>query len=176
MAANGFEKLKVVIIDDNKHMRQLLHAMLAAFGVKHVHESANGKSGFIAVQTVKPDFVLTDFAMYPVNGVEFVRMVRSLHGPIAWVPIIMVTGHGERHYVETARDAGITELLCKPISPRQLYSRIVEVVERPRPFVKSHVFVGPDRRRRKLQGEHHRRRHSDLNDVEFREAALAEHQ
>jgi YesN/AraC family two-component response regulator len=175
MAANGFEKLKVVIIDDNKHMRQLLHAMLAAFGVKHVYESANGRTGLASVQAVKPDFVLTDFAMYPVNGVEFVRMVRSLHGPIAWVPVIMVTGHRERHYVETARDAGITELLCKPVSPRDLYARIVEVVERPRAFVKSHVFIGPDRRRKRLHGEHHKRRHSDLEDLEFREASFAEH-
>ena len=175
MAENGFEKLKVVIIDDNKHMRQLLHAMLSAFGIKHVYESANGRTGLASVQAVKPDFVLTDFAMYPVNGVELVRMVRSLHGPIAWVPIIMVTGHRERHYIETARDAGITELLCKPVSPRDLYARIVEVVERPRAFVKSQVFIGPCRRRKKLHGEHHKRRHSDLADVEFREASFAEY-
>jgi DNA-binding response OmpR family regulator len=102
-------------------------------------------------------------------------MVRSLHGPIAWVPIIMVTGHGERHYIETARDAGITELLRKPVSPRDLYARIVEVVERPRAFVKSQIFIGPDRRRKRLHGEYKQRRRSDLDDIEFREASLAEH-
>jgi two-component system chemotaxis response regulator CheY len=169
MKANAFEKLKVVIIDDNKHMRQLLHAILSAFGVKNVHECPSGKSGFISVQAIKPDFVLTDFAMLPVDGVEFVKMVRSLHGPIAWVPIIMITGHGERHYIERARDAGITELLCKPISPRDLYSRIVEVVERPRPFVKSPVFVGPDRRRKKIEGLFPKRRAADrAAELEFR--------
>jgi two-component system, chemotaxis family, chemotaxis protein CheY len=169
MAANAFEKLKVVIVDDSKHMRQLLHAVLFAFGFKNVHEAPNGKSGFFAVQAIKPDFVLTDFAMSPVDGAEFVKMVRSLHGPIAWVPIIMITGHGERQYIERARDAGITELLCKPISPRDLYSRIVEVVERPRPFVTSPAFVGPDRRRQKIAGLFPKRRQADREvELEFR--------
>jgi len=49
--------------------------------------------------------------------------------------------------VMVARDAGITEFLTKPISAKSLYERIVNVVVRPRPFVKTKTYFGPDRRR-----------------------------
>ena len=139
----AFHKLKVVVVDDNNHMRTLLLSLLYAFGVKTVAAEANGKSGFATVQSMKPDFVVTDYAMQPVDGVEFVKMIRSLHTPLAWVPIIMVTGHNERHYIEQARDSGITEILTKPVTAQGLYLRIQEVIERPRQFVKAPSFIGP---------------------------------
>jgi two-component system chemotaxis response regulator CheY len=170
LAGAAFDKLKVVVIDDNSHMRTLLLSILYAFGFKTLVGEANGKSGFAAVQSIKPDFILTDFSMHPVDGVEFVKMIRACPGPMAWVPIIMITGHGERRYIERARDAGITELLTKPFTPKDLYLRVVEVVERPRPFVKSPLFIGPDRRRKKLAlGSITKRRSSDYDvELEFK--------
>jgi hypothetical protein len=47
----------------------------------------------------------------------------------------------------SARDAGVTEFLCKPISAKALYERILNVVANPRPFIKSKTYFGPDRRR-----------------------------
>jgi two-component system chemotaxis response regulator CheY len=170
MGATAFDKLKVVVVDDNDHMRSLLHSMLYAFGIRTIIGSADGKSGFVTVQSVKPDFVLTDFSMQPVNGAEFVRMIRALPEPMAYLPIIMITGHGERQYIERARDAGVTELLTKPVTARDLYIRIMDVVEKPRKFIKSPSFIGPDRRRRTLkEGLYPKRRKSDFEDeMEFR--------
>lgn len=162
----SFKKLKVVVIEDNNHMRMLLLSLLHAFGVKHAIGETNGKSGFVLVQAVKPDFVVTDYAMEPVNGVEFVRLIRALHTPLAWIPIIMVTGHSERHYIEQARDAGVTEFLSKPITARALYLRIMEVIERPRQFVRAPTFAGPDRRRKTLP--HFAKRRSTDHEVEFK--------
>ena len=54
------------------------------------------------------------------------------------------------------RDVGITEILCKPLSANDLFRRIQNVIENPRPFVSSTDFIGPDRRRNKhpyYQGE-----------------------
>jgi two-component system chemotaxis response regulator CheY len=63
------------------------------------------------------------------------------------VPIIMLTGHSEKQRVVSARDAGVTEFLVKPISAKSLYDRIVNVVVNPRPFIKTNAYFGPDRRR-----------------------------
>jgi DNA-binding response OmpR family regulator len=63
------------------------------------------------------------------------------------VPIIMLTGHSEKHRVTSARDAGITEFMAKPISAKSLYQRILNVVANPRPFIKTKTYFGPDRRR-----------------------------
>ena len=164
----SFDKLKVVVIEDNNHMRMLLLSLLHAFGVKHAVGESNGKSGFILVQAVKPDFVVTDYAMHPVDGVEFVKMVRALHTPLAWLPIIMVTGHSERRYIEQARDAGVTEFLIKPITAHSLYLRIMEVIERPRQFVRAPMFAGPDRRRKNIAQAAKRRITDGHRDVEFR--------
>jgi DNA-binding NtrC family response regulator len=59
----------------------------------------------------------------------------------------MLTGHSEKKRVVSARDAGITEFLAKPISAKGLYQRIVNAVANPRPFIKTKTYFGPDRRR-----------------------------
>jgi two-component system, chemotaxis family, chemotaxis protein CheY len=58
-----------------------------------------------------------------------------------------VTGHSEKKRVISARDAGVTEFLAKPISAKSLYHRILNIVINPRPFIKSKNYFGPDRRR-----------------------------
>jgi len=63
------------------------------------------------------------------------------------LPVIMVSGHTERARIVAARDAGVNEFIAKPITARNLFLRIAQVVERPRPFVRASSYFGPDRRR-----------------------------
>jgi len=148
MAAAGFETLKVLIVEDNAHMRILLRAILNSIAVKDIAEAGNGQSALVLLKERKPDLVLTDLAMKPMDGLEFTRCVRNdEHSPNPFVPIIMITGHTEKFRVEAARDAGITEFLAKPINAHSLFARIAEIVERPRAFVRSGCYFGPDRRR-----------------------------
>src|SRR5579862_323057 len=109
-------------------MRILLRSLLLALGVGKVYESADGASGFVALRDRRPDFVLTDLTMKPVDGIEFTRKIRlSEDSPNPYVPIIMVTGHTERPRVEAARDAGVSEFLAKPITTQSLMLRLVEI-------------------------------------------------
>ena len=59
-----------------------------------------------------------------------------------------MTGFSSRLRVEKARDAGITEFLVKPFTSEDLYKRVHQIIEKPRQFVESDGFFGPDRRRR----------------------------
>jgi len=148
--AVSLDTLRVLIADDNPHMRTLVKSLLQALGVKHLHESTDGGTAFSAMRDFKPDFVLSDLTMEPVDGIEFTRMVRTRpDSPNPVIPIIMVTGHTERALVMSARDAGVTEFLAKPITAHNLISRITEILDRPRPFVRCEAYVGPDRRRRR---------------------------
>ena len=81
------------------------------------------------------------------------------------VPIIMMTGYSHRIRVEASRDAGVTEFLVKPFKAKDLYTRIEQLIEKPRQFVEADEFFGPDRRRRKA-GDYKgpRRRGLDKND------------
>jgi CheY-like chemotaxis protein len=146
----SFEHLKALVVDDNSHMRLLLRSLLQALGLQHVFEATEGATGFRELRERRPDFVLTDLSMTPVDGIEFTRLVRlGRESPNPYVPIIMVTGHTERQKVEAARDAGVTEFLAKPITAQHILLRVTEIVERPRPFVRCGNYFGPDRRRRR---------------------------
>jgi CheY-like chemotaxis protein len=148
--ASPFEKLRVIVVDDNMHMRALLRGLLQSLGIHDVVETSDGGQAFAIMRDFKPDIVLTDLSMQPVDGIEFTRMVRTRKdSPNPYIPIIMVTGHTERSRVEAARDAGVNEFIVKPITAKNLTARITTIVERPRPFVRGESYVGPDRRRRK---------------------------
>jgi two-component system chemotaxis response regulator CheY len=152
MSSSVFENLKVLIVDDNVHMRVLLRRLLGTLSIRDLHEATDGQAGMAMLRGSKFDLVLTDLEMSPMNGLEFTRELRnSADDSTALLPIIMVSGHTEIHKVQAARDAGVTEFIVKPITARSLFSRITEITERPRPFVRCAGYAGPDRRRRNLE-------------------------
>ena len=167
MSTAAFRRLKALVVEDNPHMRVLLRDLLLSLGIGQVLEAADGRAAMEALKTGKIDFILTDLSMKPVDGIAFTKMVRrSKSSPNPFVPVIMITGHTERARVEAARDAGVTEVLAKPVTAKDLLRRIAEIVERPRTFVCSDGFTGPNRRRRKDPG--HRaplRRQEDLENL-----------
>jgi DNA-binding response OmpR family regulator len=102
--------------------------------------------------------------MKPMDGISFTRKIRNdPRSPNSYVPVILMTGFSEKRRVLQARDAGVTEFLVKPFNARDLYKRIAQVIERPRQFVRSDDFFGPDRRRT-TEAAHDapRRRESDM--------------
>lgn len=143
-----FAKLRFLVVDDNEHMRSLLRTVLHGFGSRDVIEADDGVTGLEAFIAHRPDIVLTDWAMPRIDGIEMTRRLRDeAAGPNPYVPIIMVSAHSARERVIAAREAGVTEFLVKPISPKSLFQRIVNVVANPRPFIRTSEFFGPCRRR-----------------------------
>ncbi len=149
MVAHNLERLSFLVVDDNRHMRALVRSVLRALGARNIAEATDGADAYRRLGTYAPDVVICNWQMSPMDGLEFVRLVRTdTDSPNPFVPVIMLTGHTEAKRVVEARDAGVTEFLAKPISAQQLYSRILAVIERPRPFIHAKSYVGPDRRRR----------------------------
>jgi len=148
VSPSGLGSLRALIVEDNGHMRILLRTILNGFGVRTIAECGDGAAGLIELAAQKPDFILTDFSMAPMDGIDFVKAVRNLADKTDCVlPIIMVTGHTERRRVEAARDAGVNEILAKPVTPAAVFNHIEQIVLRPRPFVRSPHYCGPCRRR-----------------------------
>ena len=105
-----------------------------------------------------PDIVLLDWEMPGMDGAAFMKTVRS---PATFcvpdVPIIMLTGHGERSRVLEAVKLGVHEFLLKPVSSTALLTRILGVLTMPRPMVRRGNFYGPEPRKLssyKPDGEH----------------------
>jgi DNA-binding response OmpR family regulator len=142
-------KLRVLIVDDDPYLRQMLRAILQSFGVAEMAEAADGDSGLDELRRFEPNIVFVDWGMAPMNGVEMMRKIRHMDTDRhRFVPIIMMSGHTEKHRVLEARDAGATEFLAKPLSTKAVLARLVAVIEKPRDFVRTKNFFGPDRRRR----------------------------
>ena len=140
---------QALIVDDNENMRRLLRRMLQRLGI-HCVEFPDGSAALAAVAAIRPDFIITDLNMAPMDGLSFARALRqSGDDAIRHIPILMVTGHTERRHIEAARDAGVNEILAKPVTAAALSQRIEQMVFHPRPFVRAERFFGPDRRRRK---------------------------
>jgi CheY-like chemotaxis protein len=147
--SGGFESLRVLLVDDNQHMRAIVTTVLAGVGVKHVRETRDGAEALEALRDWPADLAIVDFQMFPVDGVEFTRMVRNApDSKNPYLPIIMMTGHSEKSRVVEARDAGVTEFVAKPLTAKAVLDRIQAVIYHPRPFVRTAAYFGPDRRRR----------------------------
>ena len=144
-----YELLKILLVDDNHHMRLLLAEILRAIGVRELHEANDGAAALDIMKKQPIDIVMTDLAMQPLDGIDFTRLLRnSADSPNQMIPVIMITGHSTMARVAEARDAGVNEFLAKPLTARGVIQRIGQVVSSARPFVRTDAYFGPDRRRR----------------------------
>jgi CheY-like chemotaxis protein len=144
-----YDLLKILLVDDNHHMRVLLGEILRAIGVQHIFEAADGAQGLQMMKHHEIDIIMTDLSMQPLDGIDFTRLVRrSKESPNPMCPIIMITGHSTAQRVHEARDAGVNEFMAKPLNAKGVIDRINQVVEHPRAFVRTNDYFGPDRRRR----------------------------
>ena len=145
---SSLQALQVLLVDDNQHMRQITSAVLQSAGVRKVREAADGGAALEILRAQSVDLAIVDFNMFPLDGVEFTRLVRNSPDTAnPYLPIIMMTGHSEKSRVYEARDAGVTEFVVKPITAKAVLDRIQAVIFHPRPFVKTDDYFGPDRRR-----------------------------
>src|ERR1700730_3346672 len=110
------EQIKVLIVDDEYYTRKVIRTLLLAMGCTKIHEANNGATGLEANRMVEPEVVLLALELPRIDGPEFVRRVRSpATFPLPSVPIIMLTGHGERSRVLEAVRLGVHEFLLKPV-------------------------------------------------------------
>jgi two-component system, chemotaxis family, chemotaxis protein CheY len=146
--ATNYGALKILVIDDNQHMRSIIKAILKGVGIAHPREAHDGVEGLEVLRHFPADIALVDFTMQHLDGVEFSRLLRNSresHNP--YLPIIMISGHSTREKVIQARDAGVNEFVSKPLTAHGLLARIQNVVLHPRPFIRNKSYFGPDRRR-----------------------------
>jgi two-component system chemotaxis response regulator CheY len=149
MSGYRFDRLKVLVVDDNGHMRKLVTNILQAFGVVQIHEADGGDRAWAVLRESNPDVVVLDWVMEGMSGLDLVQMIRTNPvTPNPFVPVIMLTGHTSLDHVRQARDAGVNEFIAKPVSVKTMMSRLVAVIEQPRPYVRTSGYFGPCRRRR----------------------------
>lgn len=147
--AGSFDRVRVLIVEDNPHMSAILRTILQGFGVRTIHECRDAETALNNMAAFNPDILLADLLMGEMDGLELAAHIRNdENSPNKYLPIIMVTAHSERPRVLQAINVGVNEYLAKPVRPIDLFERMISLIERPRRFVRAPNYFGPDRRRR----------------------------
>ena len=125
-----------------------MREILSGLGIRQVQAYDSVENAIHEINQHQFDLALVDWFMEPMDGLQLVRWIRTAkESPDPYLPIIMVSAHSEMNRVETARDAGVSEYLVKPVSAKGVYDKITRLIEDPRSFVRSGDFSGPNRRR-----------------------------
>ena len=121
--------LNVLVVDDQEFVRTIVRGMLTQLGIKTVQEASDGQSAMAVVAETRPDLIICDIQMRPVDGFGFVRLLRD--DPASGdIPVIMLTAHSDSATVSRGRGMDIDAYVAKPILPDSLAMTMTKVLER----------------------------------------------
>lgn len=122
----NLDRLYVLVVDDNEDARDI-----AKIGLEHegavVYIAPSAPEAMLMMSTVRPDVIVTDITMPPMDGYEFLA---ELKRSAVWrdIPVIAITGFGDIHKERNVRAAGFADFLLKPIDPRSMAAAIARVI------------------------------------------------
>ncbi len=119
--------MKIITIDDSSTMRRIIKNTLQRIGYgSDVLEAEDGKQALDVLSQNKVDLIITDWNMPNMDGLTFVKKIRSMS---EWndVPIIMVTTEAAKEDILEALKSGVNNYIVKPFTPEVLKEKI-EVV------------------------------------------------
>jgi CheY-like chemotaxis protein len=106
------QKYKVLVVDDNEAMRNLIVAVLSGVG-HHCTAAINGNDALAKASENKFDAVITDIRM---PGMDGITLTKELSKQYDTLPIMILTGYDDQYSAETAIAAGAQEFIKKPFS------------------------------------------------------------
>lgn len=168
MPAYDFEKLRVLVVDDNSFMVTIIRTLLETMGIRNVRGLGRGASLLSVMKDWRPDVMIVDHVMAPKSGLELIREVRErVPTDQRFIPIVLMTAQAKQEVVVKARFwAGADAVLVKPMSARRLFNCLVALYESDRTFVRTKDYFGPDRRVRDRPFEGAGRRADDRSFAE----------
>jgi DNA-binding response OmpR family regulator len=116
----------VVIADDDADIRVLVEIAVRKAGLELVASAADGDAAYLAIRERQPDLAVLDVSMPGMTGIEVCRLVRA-DAAFGATTIVLLTAAVDEQSRATAADAGASELLGKPFSPRELATRLTEI-------------------------------------------------
>ncbi len=114
-----------LIVDDSRTVRRIARRIIEEAGLRAA-EAADGDEGLDACRSLRPDYVLLDWNMPRVNGIECLKAIRREFGDTAPQVIVCTTENDPEHIV-IAIEAGAQEFIMKPFDAQILLGRLAEV-------------------------------------------------
>jgi len=123
-------KIRALIVDDSSVMRKIVERSIRQAGIEieEVKEAANGAEGLGALKEAPVDLVLCDINMPVMDGIEFLRQLKTV-GNAKDVPVVMITTEGSESHVVQALSMGARGYIRKPFTPEQVKEHVVPLLE-----------------------------------------------
>lgn len=138
---------RILVLDDSPLMLELIKTCLRSFNVKDVVAIDDPAECMERLESGRYDALIIDWRLRESDGLDMVRQIRrTLSDPLRRIPIVLCTGYSEYDRVIEASEAGIHEMLCKPVTPKELYLKLTSALTSDRVFVETVDYVGPERR------------------------------
>jgi len=123
-------KVRALIVDDSSVMRKIVERSLRQAGIdlSEVREAGNGAEGLGALSESGVDLILCDINMPVMDGIEFLRQLKTVENAKD-VPVVMITTEGSESHVVQALSVGARGYIRKPFTPEQVKEHVVPLLE-----------------------------------------------
>ncbi|MGX5913406.1 chemotaxis response regulator CheY [Aliidiomarina sp. Khilg15.8] len=123
------KSMKILVVDDFSTMRRIIKNLLRDLGFQNIDEADDGTTALPMLQGGSFDFVVTDWNMPGMQGIDLLRAIRA-DEELKSIPVLMVTAEAKREQIIEAAQAGVNGYIVKPFTAATLKEKLDKVFER----------------------------------------------
>lgn len=121
--------MKILIVDDFSTMRRIIKNLLRDLGFNNTTEADDGSTALPMLQNGNFDFLITDWNMPGMQGIDLLKAVRS-DSKLSKLPVLLVTAEAKKEQIVEAAQAGVNGYIVKPFTAATLKEKIEKIFER----------------------------------------------
>lgn len=121
--------LKVLVVDDMMSMRNIVKRALLSIGYRDIHDASNGEEALEKLKSGGFGFVLLDWNMPVMSGIELLRTIRA-DSALQTLPVLMITAEAKMENIMEAIQAGVSDYLVKPFSEQALQEKLQKIFQK----------------------------------------------
>jgi len=121
--------MRILVVDDFSTMRRIVKNLLTDLGFTNMAEAEDGHSALAALRASSFDFVITDWNMPGMSGIELLKAIRA-DERLKTLPVMMVTAEAKREQIIEAAQNGVNGYIIKPFTAQTLQEKLDKVFER----------------------------------------------
>jgi two-component system chemotaxis response regulator CheY len=142
-----YGSMRALVALSNKQLAEYIWHFLKDNGAQQVQLVHHSKDAVSRMRDFKFTHFFVGHHLEEFGGCDFTRFIRMCNGEVAEAPVIMVMSNPDREKVIDARDSGVSEIMSVPFTGKQMEQRLEHLASRPKEFVRTSTYIGPDRRR-----------------------------
>lgn len=118
--------MKILVVDDMTTMRRIVKNILKQLGFANVEEAENGQEALQKLRAERFDFVVSDWNMPVMTGIDLLRAIRA-DAQLKAIPVLMVTAEAQQANLVDAIQAGVSNYIVKPFTAETMQEKLQKI-------------------------------------------------